>query len=232
MTFDTAATTAFDEPRLANRGSYAYSVGAPTRAVVSIVDDDHAIHASLLLLMKSDGLPAVTYASAEAFLADYDPATPGCLLLDVRMPGMSGLELQQHLRSRNVTLPIIIITGHGDVPLAVRCLRLGAFDFIEKPFVAQTLLDTVRNAIRADREARRRAMEDAMFATRVARLTTVEREILDLLAQGFALKQVAIELNRSYKSVDSHKCRLMKKLGVHDRLELVRLAIRSGLVKI
>ena len=199
-------------------------------STVFVVDDDPAIRESLALLLGSNGFQVATYAEAEAFLQSYEPSQSGCLLLDIRMPGMSGLELQEELRAQRIRVPVIIITGHGDVPTAVQAMKTGAFDFIEKPCAGQALLDPVRRAIRLDAKTRRREKEDAEIAGRVAKLTPRELEVLRLLADGYAAKQVAAKLCRSCTTVDKHRGSLMKKLGVHDRVDLVRLAIRAGLV--
>ncbi|MCH8336441.1 MAG: response regulator transcription factor [Proteobacteria bacterium] len=182
------------------------------------------------LLMRSVGLDYEIFHSADEFLASHTNDRAGCLVLDIRMPGLGGLELQEKLNELGSTLPIIFITGHADIPTAVRAMKRGAVDFIEKPFPAQVLLDRIRTAIERNNESRqRRAADDDVIAS-VSQLTPREREVLSLLVQGCRLKEVAQRLRRSYKTVDCHKVNLLKKLNVHDRLGLVRIAIRAGLV--
>ncbi len=197
---------------------------------VFVVDDDPVTRSSLQELLESWELTAEVYADAETFLESYDPDRAGCLVLDLRLPGMNGLELQDWLTAHGIALPIVMITGQGDVATAVSALKSGAVDFIEKPFRAQTLLDSIKTAIARDAEARRRQKVQADISAPLARLTNRELEVLTLLAEGFSLKQVALRLGRSYKTADRHKTNLMRKLEIHDRVELARLAIRAGLL--
>ncbi len=205
--------------------------GPEASPTVFVVDDDPAIRQSLLALLESDGLRVAAYATAEAFLEAYDQVRPGCLVLDLRMPGMSGMELQEKLSEEDVSVPVILITGHGDVPTAVRAVKMGALEFIEKPFVAQTLLDSIRRGIKLDAERRQQHAEQVALAALVGRLTHRELEVLRLTAEGYAAKQVAAMLNCSYKTVDKHKVNLMKKLEVHDRVELAHLAVKARLIE-
>ncbi|MCH7841047.1 MAG: response regulator transcription factor [Planctomycetes bacterium] len=181
-------------------------------------------------LMESASLATEVFSDASAFLDRYDPDRPGCLVLDVRMPEMDGMRLQEELAARRCDMPVIFITGHADIPTAVRAMKRGAVDFIEKPFPAQVLLDRIRTAIERNNESRRRRAADDDVVACVSQLTPREREVLSLLVQGCRLKEVAQRLHRSYKTVDCRKVNLMKKLNVHDRLGLVRIAIRAGLV--
>ncbi len=198
---------------------------------VHVVDDDDAVRRSLSLLLAAEGLEARAYPDAAAFLAAYRPAGPACLLLDVRMPGMDGLALQRRLAREHPELPVILMTGHGDVPMAVEAMRQGALDFVEKPFDARALLERVREALaeaeRRERELarRRRARE------RLAGLSPRELEVLRLVAQGLLTKQVAAELGISVRTAEVHRSRLLHKLGVHSSSELVRLALEGGLLE-
>lgn len=192
---------------------------------VFIVDDDDAVRDSLSWLMRSVGLAAESFGSAQAFLDACDPERPGCLVLDIRMPGMSGLDLQEKLHQRHIQLPIIIISGHADVPMAVRALKAGAFDFIEKPFNDQLLLDCVQRAIEKDLERRRELAEQADVATRLEQLTPREREVLELVVHGAPNKIISRELGVSLKTVEAHRARVMDKLQAGSAAELVRLVL-------
>ena len=197
-------------------------------AIVHIVDDDAAMRDSLRWLIESVGLAARTYATAEEFLAEYDDGGPGALVLDIRMPGLSGLELQEKLRRQGVAIPIIIITAHADVPIAIRALKAGAMDFIEKPFSDQILLDRVRNAIERDRDQRHLAAKRAAIAAQVAQLTPREREVMGLVVAGKANKVIASELGLSQKTVEVHRARVMRKMRADSVAQLVQLAMESG----
>jgi len=200
----------------------------PDEPTVFIVDDDAVLRKLVTRLLQTVGLRAEAYASAEEFLAACAPWRPGCLLLDVRMRGMSGIELQRMLRARHVHLPIIFLSGHGDVPMAVHCLQAGAVDFIQKPFRDQDLLDAVRRALEQD--ARRREVETARrnIQARLAGLTNREREVLRLVIAGKANKQIAPELGISIKAVEAHRARIMRKMGVRSTVELVRVVLTAG----
>jgi RNA polymerase sigma factor (sigma-70 family) len=199
-----------------------------TDAMVHIVDDDPAMRDSLRWLIESVGLAGRTYTTAEEFLAKYDDGGPGCLVLDVRMPGLSGLELQEKLRRQGIGIPIIIITAHADVPIASRALKAGALDFIEKPFSDQILLDRVREAIERDRDQRRIAAKRAAIAAQVAQLTPREREVMGLVVAGKANKVIASELGLSQKTVEVHRARVMRKMHADSVAQLVQLAMESG----
>ena len=195
--------------------------------VVFVVDDDEAICRSLCLLIEDIGLEVKTFNSAQQFLGAYDPSQPGCLVLDVRMSGMSGLELQSELNDLGYELPAIIITGHGDVPMAVEAMKSGAFDFIEKPFRDQVLLDSIQKAVALDRQTRAGKEQAADFQARIDQLTQREREIMDLLMLGKANKVIAYELDISPKTVDFHRANVLSKIGVNSVVDLVRLAHRA-----
>ena len=195
---------------------------------VFVVDDDPAVLRGLRLLMKSVKLNVETYLSAQEFLDDYDPAQPGCLLLDLRMPGISGLELQEILRTRNIPIPIIIITGYGEVPAAVQAMRKGAVDFLEKPFNDQVLLDHVQKAIAEDAQIRQQRAEQEAVLARFALLTPREREVMDLVIAGKSNKVIASQLGISPKTVEFHRSHIMKKMKVGSVAGLVALVISAA----
>ena len=197
-------------------------------ATVFVVDDDDGVRSALALLLKSMSQPAVTYASAAEFLAGYDPDRPGCALLDVRMPGMSGLELQDELNRRGVVLPVIFITGHGDVPMAVEAMQRGAFDFLQKPFRDDDLAERIRRALAHDRELRAAIGEKSQIRLRLERLTPRERQVLELVAAGKPNKVMAAELGVSQRTVEIHRAHVMKKMGASSLAQLVRMRLIAG----
>jgi two-component system response regulator FixJ len=190
---------------------------------VFVVDDDEAVRDSLKLLLKSAGILAVTYASAQELLANYDPAQPGCLVLDVRMPGKSGLEMQHELNLRGAMIPVIFITGHGDIPMAVEAMQQGAFDFLQKPFRDSDLLDRVQRALARDQEQRDRLRQTDRIRERLASLSPREREVLDLVTRGKANKMVAGDLGVSQRTVEIHRAHVMQKMEAGSLAELVRM---------
>ncbi len=192
-------------------------------AVVFVVDDDQAMRKSLARLLDSVGLAVRTYDSAEAFLADYDPERPGCLILDIRMPGLSGLDLQERLAAGGARLPIIIMSAHGDIDKAVRAMKCGAVDFIKKPYKGRVLLERVREALAIDARRRRAAAARAIVAARAARLTPRERQIAALLVAGKSAKQIAFELGLSRKTVDVHRGHVLTKMMADSVVELARM---------
>ncbi|MCW8927462.1 MAG: response regulator transcription factor [Gammaproteobacteria bacterium] len=192
---------------------------------VFVIDDDEAVRDSLSWLVRSAGLQAETFASADLFLRDFGEDRPGCLVLDIRMPGMNGLELQSVLRERQFRLPIIIISGHADVPMAVRALKAGAFDFIEKPFNDQLLLDLVQRALEQDRSQRKNMAEVEQWRARIDSLTPREREVLNWVVSGASNKQISAELGVSLKTVEAHRARVMAKLQADSLSHLVRMAV-------
>ncbi len=193
--------------------------------VVFIVDDDEAVRGSLRLLLKSVGIAASTYASAVEFLDTYNAAQPGCLILDVRMPGMTGLELQERLNVQGAVIPVIFITGHGDIPMAVEAMQAGAFDFLQKPFRDQQLIDCLQRALKRDAANRAELSERGRIQERVASLTPREREVLLLVAEGKANKVMAAELGVSQRTVEIHRARVMEKMGAASLAQLVRMVI-------
>lgn len=200
---------------------------APT---VFVVDDNAALLRSLRWLFESLQLPVETYACAQAFVQHFDAARAGCLLLDVRMPGMSGLELQQHLAAQGALLPIVFMSAHGDIRMATRALKAGALDFIEKPFAEQDLLDCVHRALRTDAARRTRACRQQELQSRFDALSLREREVLDGVVQGHSNKAMAKDLGLSAKTVEVHRASLMAKVGAHSVADVVRLALHKQLL--
>ena len=196
-------------------------------ASVFVVDDDDAVRTSLKLLLKSVGQPAEAYASAQEFLDAFDPERPGCLVLDIRMPGMSGLELQGKLNEMHAMTPIVVITGHGDGPMAVEAMQNGAVDFIQKPFRDQDLLDRINQAHEKDQENRAGLRARDEIRRRIDTLTPREREVLDLVTQGKANKVVAGDLNVSQRTVEIHRARVMEKMGASSLAHLVRMVLEA-----
>lgn len=188
-----------------------------------IVDDDEAIRDALVWLFESRGVAARAWPSGEAFLADYRPDMLGCLILDVRMEGMSGVELFDRLLAMNCTLPVIFLTGHGDVPLAVVALKKGAFDFVEKPFNDNELVDRVLKALEADEARRNQQQSEASVTTRLAQLTAREREVMERILAGKYNKVIADELQIAVRTVEVHRARIFEKMGVKSAVELAQL---------
>lgn len=192
---------------------------------VFVVDDDDAVRGSLRLLLKSVGLAAQPFGSAQDFLEHYSPDQPGCLVLDVRMPGMSGLELQQQLNVRGAVIPVIFITGHGDVPMAVEAMQHGAFDFLQKPFRDQDLIDRIQRALEKDRGYRQELRKREQIRERRDSLTPREQEVLELVTSGKANKVMAADLGVSQRTVEIHRARVMEKMGAASLAQLVRMVI-------
>ncbi|MBZ0112470.1 MAG: response regulator transcription factor [Thermoanaerobaculia bacterium] len=192
---------------------------------VFIVDDDADVCDSLSMLVQSVGLEAETFDQAVAFLEAYEPDRSGCLVLDIRMPGMSGLDLQRRLNEMNAILPIIFITGHGDVPAAVRAMRAGAVDFLQKPFDEQVLLDRIHQSLGNDARHRRELAEKDLILERIATLTVREREVMNLVIKGLANKNVAGQLGVSQRTVEIHRARVMEKTQATSLAHLVRMAM-------
>jgi FixJ family two-component response regulator len=195
------------------------------QSLVYIVDDDPDMRDSLRWLMKTVGIRAQTFASAAEFLRDFIPNGPGCLILDVRMPGTSGLDLFEQLVARGEGMPVIFITAHADVPMAVRAMKSGAVEFVEKPFNRQTLLDRVQRAIKDDSERRSRMAARAKLSGRFQRLTDKEREVLELIKEGRPNKEIASQLQITPRAVELRRSSLMRKLGVRSLIELLRLTV-------
>ena len=196
-----------------------------TVPVVYIVDDDPQVCESLSLIVQSVGLEAKTYASAEAFLDEADdvPSSPKCMVLDVRMPGLSGLGLQQTLVAKGRTMPIIMISGCADIPMAVQAMSAGALDFLEKPFNRRALLTRIQEAIDRDANARHRYIRKAELATRIEKLSSRQREVFELLLAGKHSKQIAGELGIGEKTVAKHRAGVLDRMHVDSVVELVKL---------
>lgn len=192
---------------------------------VYVVEDDEAVRDSLDLLLKTDGHPVQTYANANDFLTAYNEGMAGCIVLDIRMPGMDGMELQQRLNGRNAILPIIFVTGHGDVPMAVEAMKEGAIDFIQKPYREADLLKKIGVALEQDREQRRTLGQKQEIRSRLKDLTPRENEIMDRMITGQANKVIAIELDISQRTVEIHRSRVMHKMGTHSLAHLVRMVM-------
>ena len=190
---------------------------------VFIVDDDEAFRDSVKELVSSVGLAAESFPSALDFLAAFDPARPGCLVLDVRMAHMSGVALQAKLKAMGASLPIVFISGHGEIAMAVNAIKDGAVDFVQKPYHEQQLLDAINEALLRDAARRAPAHDAGPLAERVATLTTREREVMELALKGLPSKMIAKELSISHRTVEQHRSRLLDKLGVSSMTELVRL---------
>ena len=199
------------------------SADAESLPTVFVVDDDPAVRESLRWLLEPTGLAVETFADARQFLADYDPSKPGCLILDIRLPDVDGMQVQQILAERGIALPIIIVTAYAEVATAVRALKAGAVDFIEKPFNGQELLEHVRQAIKLDRERRRTALQRAEAAELLAGLTPREQQVLALMLDGKNTKTIAAELGLSSKTIDVHRAHIMLKMRVDSMIELSRL---------
>jgi len=199
-----------------------------TPTTVFIVDDDQAIRTSLKWLIESVGMNAETYASADEFMRNYYPGRAGCLLLDIRMPGMSGLELQEHFINQDIRIPIIIITGHGDVPMAVRAMKAGAVDFIEKPFNDEQLLGSIRSALSLDNEQRSDQAERARIAALLDQLTSRELEVMEMVTDGKSNKEIATTLGVSAKTVEAHRARVMEKMEASSLAQLVKMVVAAN----
>jgi len=192
---------------------------------VFVIDDDDAVRGSLKLLFKSINLPVGVFASAQEFLPRYSADQPGCLVVDVRMPGMSGLELQQQLNLRGAMIPVIFITGHGDISMAVEAMQHGAFDFLSKPFRDQDLIDRVQRALEKDAVNRRAFGRSDSIRERLQSLTPREREVLELVTNGKPNKVVAADLGVSQRTVEIHRARVMEKMQANSLAQLVRMTL-------
>jgi FixJ family two-component response regulator len=199
-----------------------------TNATVFVVDDDAAMRDSLRDLIRSVGLRVELFDSAQDFLRSERPDIPGCLVLDVRMPGQSGLDLQRRLNDAGVAIPIIFITGHGDVAMGVQAMKAGALEFLTKPFRDQDLLDAIQHALDRDCAAREERAATEAIQRRFASLTSREREVMARVVGGLLNKQIAAELGTSENTVKTHRYQVMEKMGANSLPELVRMADRLG----
>ena len=195
--------------------------------IVYVVDDDPPVRAALEMLIRSQQLAVESFPNAAAFLDSFKPGQPGCLVLDIRMPGMSGLDLQTELERRGSDLPIIFLTGHGDIQMAVQALKAGAQDFLEKPFRDQTLLDCIHRALEEGRESRDKRERAEDVQRRVASLTPRENEVLQRIIEGQPNKVVASELSLSERTIEIHRSRVMSKMGARSLAQLVRLMMQA-----
>jgi two-component system response regulator FixJ len=198
------------------------------RPIVYLVDDDEAVRDALGMLFKSIGFVHEAYASALDFLQRYDPTRQSCLVADIRMPGLSGLELQQRLNEQRAEIPVIFITGHGDVPMAVTAMKSGATDFIQKPFRDQDLIDRINKALARDGERRKGRAEEDDIRRRIALLTPREREVMERVVRGQANKVIAMDLGVSQRTVELHRARVMRKVRLRSVAELVHAIDRIG----
>jgi len=196
-------------------------------ATVFVVDDDDAVRTSLRLLLKSVGLPVETFGAAPEFLESFDADRAGCMVLDIRMPGMSGIELQQRLNEMQAIMPIVFITGHGDVPMAVEAMQHGAVDFIQKPFRDQEFDRSYHQALEKDRDNRAGLKQRDAIRRRMQQLTPREREVLELVTKGKANKVIAGDLNVSQRTVEIHRARVMEKMEACSLAHLVRMVIEA-----
>jgi FixJ family two-component response regulator len=198
-----------------------------TEQMVFVVDDDSSVRKALKMLVRSIGLEAETYGSAKDFLEGFDPRRPGCLVLDVRMPGMSGLELQERLEAMHAAVPIIFITAHGDVPMAVEAMKAGAVDFLQKPFRDQDLIDRIQRALEHDRMSRQVTVEREEIEKRLASLTPREHEVMEKVVAGSPNKAIASDLDLSERTVEIHRARVMTKMEADSLPHLVQLVMRA-----
>jgi two-component system response regulator DctR len=195
---------------------------------VFIVDDDDAVLDSIAELVMSVGLQAATFHSAQEFRDSFRPERPGCLVLDVRMAHKSGLLLQEELNAVGARIPIVFISGHGDIAVAIKAIKAGAIDFVQKPYHEQQLLDSINEALRRDAETRQVAGSSGIFAERLAALTERERDVLNQVVQGLSSKAIAKVLDISYRTVELHRSHVMEKLGVRSVAELIKLVMERS----
>jgi two-component system response regulator FixJ len=200
----------------------------PPESFVHVIDDDDAVRESLAFLLETDGLPVKTYESAEAFLGSLGEGKAGCVITDVRMPGMSGLDLVKRLRDLKAGIPVVMITGHADVPMAVEAMKAGVVDFIEKPFDDEVLLGVVRRAVEARGRTEEQEAERAEVLKRLDGLTGREREVFDRLVQGGANKVIAADLGISPRTVEIYRANVMSKMGANNLSDLVRMGLSAA----
>lgn len=205
-----------------------YLENTANRPTVFVVDDDEAVRNSLKSLIESIGIQSETFNNVHSFLDSYHPSRNGCLVLDVRLPEMSGLELQEHLQRQSIRIPIIFLSGHSNVSIAVRTMKAGAVDFLEKPFDDQILLDSIQKAIELEKNERWMEQRQAMIMEKISCLSPREEEVLRLLIQGNSNKAIATKMQLSSKTIETHRAHIMQKLGVNSMAGLMWMAISSG----
>jgi FixJ family two-component response regulator len=198
-------------------------------SIVYVVDDDSSVREAIKSLIRSVGLRVETFGTAQEFLKSARPDAPGCVVLDVRLPGLSGLDLQREMAAHGINLPVIFITGHGDIPMSVRAMKAGALEFLTKPFRDQDLLDAIQPALERDRGARQQRSETAELRERFDSLTAREREVMGLVVSGLLNKQIAGELGTSEVTIKIHRSQVMKKMGAGSLAELVRMTEKLGI---
>jgi two-component system, LuxR family, response regulator FixJ len=203
-----------------------------SKSFIYVVDDDDTFRKSLQWLLESVGLGVKTFTTAAEFLEAYAPGSPGCLVLDIRMPGMSGLQLQDELAARGIRVPVIFLTGHGDVPMAVAAVKKGALDFLQKPYNDQQLLDLVNSALRHDVELREQEARSEQVAGLMASMTPREREVMDAVVSGKSNKVIAEELGVTIKTVEAHRARVMEKMGADSLAHLVHLVMSARAARV
>jgi len=202
-----------------------------TEGTVFVVDDDHGMRKALERLCQSAGLKVKTFASASEFLDHGAPESPACIVLDVRMPGLSGLDLQTELTARNIQTPIVFITGHGDIPMSVRAVKAGAVDFLTKPFRNRDLIRAIRDAISTDVRLKESQVEQQTIERCLQTLTPRERQVFEMVVKGMLNKQIAFELGTSEQTIKVHRGRVMEKMQVTSVAELVQAAVKVGALK-
>jgi FixJ family two-component response regulator len=196
---------------------------------VYIVDDDQAVRESMAWWIESHGYPVVLFDSAQSFLEDFSSDLTGCIVLDVRMPGMDGLQLQKALTERGCTMPTIFITGHAEVPIAIAAIRCGGFDFLEKPFDDKLLLERIKEAMAQEAQSRMAPSDYQEIMHRISRLTAQEKRIMQRITQGMSNRQMAAELGLSHKTIEVYRTRVMQKMQVSSLPTLVRILVENGL---
>ena len=196
-------------------------------AKIYIVDDDEAFRDSLRWLLESNGFEIELFTSAKEFLDSCNSGKPGCVVLDIRMPGMTGLELQEKLNKKGVRTPVIFVTGHGDIPMAVSAVKRGAMDFIEKPFNESEMLELIRNALELDTQQREADKQQAVIYSRLAKLTSREREVMECVTAGKSNKFIADQFGITVKTVEAHRAKVMDKMEANSLAELVQLVVNK-----
>ena len=199
------------------------------RQIVFVIDDDASMRDAISRLLNAVGLTVQTFASAREFLAGRLPDVPGCVVLDVRLPGLSGLDLQREMVERGIHIPVIFITGHGDIPMSVQAMKAGAVEFLTKPFRDQDLLDAVRSGIQLDRQGRKERAELAELRDGLRQLTPREREVMSLVVAGLLNKQIALRLGTSEKTIKIHRSHVMQKMRADSLADLVRMSQKLGI---